>query len=48
MTKWDGFMLKSGLFFVFKDGIVRIGKCNPATKEVLEWYELTTLIGQTS
>jgi hypothetical protein len=37
--EWTGFKFPMGFFVVIKDGNVRFGKCNPVTKEVIEWYE---------
>lgn len=39
--EWKGFMLNMGAFFVHcSDGKrFSMGKCDPITKEVLEWYE---------
>lgn len=38
--KWIGFKLGMGFFIVWNEGKVRYGKCDPITKEVIEWYEI--------
>jgi len=40
--KWKGFKFPMGFFILqSEDGRVRIGKCDPVTKEIIEIYELT-------
>lgn len=37
---WKGFKLPTGTFMVWSwDGRVACGKCDPLTKEILEWHE---------
>jgi hypothetical protein len=37
---WNGFKFPTGVFMVWsKDGRMAYGKCDPITKEVLEWHE---------
>lgn len=40
MIEWKGFKLPMGFFLITDGKTVRIGKCDPLTKEVIEWYEL--------
>lgn len=39
MNKWNGFIFPMGFFVVVKEGKVRVGKADPVTKEVIEWYD---------
>lgn len=40
ITEWTGFKFSSGFFIVYHQGKIRFGKCDPVTKEPLEWHEL--------
>jgi hypothetical protein len=40
LKTWTGFKFKMGAFIVINANKVRIGKCDPETKEVIEWYEI--------
>jgi hypothetical protein len=40
LKTWIGFKFKMGAFIVINANKVRIGKCDPETKEVIEWSEI--------
>lgn len=40
MTEWKGFKLPMDFFLVWNGEKFRIGKCDPITKEIIEWYEV--------
>jgi len=41
MNRWDGMVFPMGFFLVSDDnGGLRMGKCDPLTREILEWYEI--------
>jgi hypothetical protein len=40
--KWNGFKFPMGLFIVWDEDHkqIRIGKCDPFTKEIIEWFHI--------
>lgn len=36
---WKGFKLPMGFFLVWHEDKFRFGKCDPITKEMIEWYD---------
>jgi len=41
LTEWKGFKFPLGFFVVISpEGKMAVGKCDPITKEVIEWYSI--------